>query len=98
MKKTREVILEIDQQIIIKRAADVSCAWCSGCEGEVTVISPDEAAALACQSTRAIYRWVEEGWLHYLERPVGAGLICLNSFHANQKRLATPELTKALLL
>jgi hypothetical protein len=46
------------------------------------MITADEAARLACQSTRTIYAWVEANRLHYRETPEGYLLVCLDSLLA----------------
>lgn len=45
------------------------------------MVTPDEAAALTCQSARDVYRLVEAGALHFTEGQAGL-LICLASLAA----------------
>jgi hypothetical protein len=40
------------------------------------MVTIDEAARLACVSSRAIYRWVEDEKLHFIETAEGGLLIC----------------------
>lgn len=44
------------------------------------MVTPEEAAVLACVSPRTIYRGVEAGRIHFMETPEGLLLICLNSW------------------
>ncbi len=51
-------------------------ANCVGCEKSEQMV-PAEKAARICQcSCRLIYRWIEEGSLHYRELPDGTVLVC----------------------
>ena len=43
------------------------------------MLTPSEVAALSATSTRAIYRRVEEGKLHFVETEDGLLFICLAS-------------------
>lgn len=43
------------------------------------MVTVDEAASLKRVSARAIYRWIEDGELHFIETADGRLLICLNS-------------------
>ncbi len=46
-------------------------------------MSPESAAAFSRQSIRAIYRGVESGQVHYVERPEGV-VVCLTSLTDNR--------------
>jgi predicted site-specific integrase-resolvase len=43
------------------------------------MVTPEEASRLRNVSTRGIYRWVEEGSLHYLESQDGLLFVCVKS-------------------
>jgi predicted site-specific integrase-resolvase len=47
------------------------------------MISPEEAAAIAHVGVRTIYRWVEAGKLHFMEKSEQMVLVCLNSLLRN---------------
>ncbi len=79
MKRRIEITIETDS-VLIASARKTSASWCEGCACEVRMISVDEAAALAQQSARTIYRWVEAQRIHCTETPEGRLFICLNSF------------------
>lgn len=79
VKRRRKILLEITQLLVIKRSGDAGLAWCVTCARNVHMISTDNAAIIARQSTRTIYRWVEAGRLHFTEQPEGRLLICLDS-------------------
>jgi excisionase family DNA binding protein len=46
------------------------------------MITPDEAAAVRNISSRTIYRWIEDGRLHFIEGLTGV-LICAESLPLN---------------
>ena len=72
--------VEAHQFFVIRRPEDAAPALCSQCPaGQGVMVTPDEAAALAGVSPRAIYQWVEAGAIHYTESHKGWLLVCLNS-------------------
>lgn len=78
MKKRMEITLEIDRVTVVsKRKSPV--IWCEGCAALVGMVTVDEAAERERTSSRAIYRRVEAGQLHFAETPEGHLFICLNS-------------------
>ena len=78
MKKRIEVTIETDR-LLIASNRKIPTIWCEGCAEPVIMISVEEAAAVADQSSRAIYGLVEAGKLHFIETPAGRLFICLNS-------------------
>ena len=81
MKKSREIALERDEVVVIRRRTWSSEAWCDRCGDLVRMITPDEAMAVAGQTARQIYRAVEAGRLHFLESREGFLSICLRSLY-----------------
>jgi excisionase family DNA binding protein len=51
--------------------------------------TPEEAAAIAGVSTRAIYRWIEAGELHFLEGPERNLLVCSTSLLAYLSKIGS---------
>ena len=45
--------------------------WCSQCETPIVLMSPEHAATVCFQTTRAIYRLVEAGRVHFTDGPEG---------------------------
>lgn len=89
MKKRRvEVMIETHQTWIIRKPSFSSTAWCQECQRMVHLVTADEAALLSCQSTRTIYRLVEERLLHYRETSNGSLLVCLDSLFAGAAETA----------
>jgi excisionase family DNA binding protein len=81
MKRRTEIIIETERLLVISQrkqtSLNASCALCCG-----TLVTVDEAAALAHTSSRTVYEWVEEGTLHWSETPDGRLLICQDSLMA----------------
>ena len=54
-------------------------AWCAQCAAKVGMTTADEAAAVAGVNARTLYRWIENGKVHFRETTEGRVLVCLNS-------------------
>lgn len=79
-RKTRtEISLETSQVLAIRSRRLRIRAWCPVCAKSVVMVTADEAAIVASVSTRTIYRWVEDGKVHFTEGPEDSLLICLDS-------------------
>lgn len=80
MKRRTEIILEVKEIFFTKRSrATLIREWCPVCAAQRRMVSPEEAAALTRHSVRAIYRLVEEGGVHYVQRKDGLISVCLDS-------------------
>lgn len=84
MKREKEVVVEVEQVLVFRKLEISGRGWCELCATDVVMIAPDLAAAISRQSTRTIYRWVEQGRLHYIDQSIGAGQVCLNSLQSVQ--------------
>lgn len=78
-KKRTEITIETERVVVIRRRRSSVRAWCQSCGGEVVMVTVDEAARIACVSSRTIYRWVEDEKLHFIETADGGLLICHES-------------------
>jgi len=78
-KKGTEITVETERVLVIRRRYRAVEKWCACCGESVLMIRPDQAAAVAGKSLRAIFNEVEAAALHFVERPDGMLLICLNS-------------------
>ena len=86
MKVKRTMKIELQTQRVLsltKRVHSVE-AWCSQCGESRKMIHPEEAAARAGVSLRAIYREVEAHQLHFIETSEGLVLICPDSVTQGQ--------------
>jgi len=72
---------KMDQLIIEAPAA------CRICGDDVKMIAAEKAAAICHCSRRKIYRWIEEGYLHFFETPDGDVLVCGRSLSLKMDEL-----------
>jgi hypothetical protein len=77
-KRRTETRVEIERVVVIRQRRGVGQVWCDGCAQPVTMVSAEEAAAVAGVTRRTIYRWVEAEKVHFTETSDGVLLICLN--------------------
>jgi hypothetical protein len=89
-----EVTVETDEIAIIRGSQGRALTLCPECADAVVMITPDQAAVMACTNTREIYRRVEEGSVHPVETPEGFLLVCPRSVCFAGARLIPRELTK----
>jgi hypothetical protein len=78
-KKTTIVTYESHERMTIRHERPRIFAWCECCGMEVLMVTPTEAAAISEADTRAIFRGVESGEIHFIEGESGALLVCSNS-------------------
>lgn len=90
-KKRREITVETERLLIIRRRYRAIEAWCDDCGCEVVMVRPDQAAAATGRSLRAIFADIESSVLHFLEQPDGLILICLNSLLGQKTELRLQE-------
>ena len=81
MKSRKSIVttIETHEVWVIRKPQETILSFCSDCGGEARMIEPAEAAKLARVSMRMIYRWVEEGRVHFIETPDGRLFICFDS-------------------
>lgn len=82
MKKRTEITLRVKQTLVVKSTRGRVVAWCAECAQPSQMLTPDELAVLSEFSTRALYREVEAGTLHFTETEDGLLFICLASLEA----------------
>jgi hypothetical protein len=79
MIRRTEISIETHRVMTIRRRGRLTRSWCDGCLAEVQMITPNEAAAIAGVGSRAIYRWIEESRVHFIEDPSKLILVCVPS-------------------
>jgi len=86
-RRTEKLVITIEtrQQTRIYKRRQTITMWCRLCAEDVSMISPNEAAALFSISARAIFRLTEKGEIHFLENELGALLICRNSCRSHSQ-------------
>lgn len=76
-QQTAGIALETGQVTVLRRHCKTTVAVCAECAcGMLTL---EEAVAVACVSSRVIYRWADAALVHFAETPEGLLLICFNS-------------------
>lgn len=74
-----ECSVEIDDVLVVNRWGRSVEGWCSGCNSETTLVTPEDAASLAGMGARFVYRLIELGEIHSQEAPGDLLLVCLVS-------------------
>ena len=77
-RKRTEITVEVDEVIYAARH-HLTRAWCPACGSEAQMLTPEQAAAVAGVTVRAVNRRVEDGSVHFLETADGRLLVCVNS-------------------
>ncbi len=49
---------------------------CEICGDQARMITTEQAATLSRRSHRQIFRWIEDGSLHFVELPDGSAMVC----------------------
>ena len=92
MRKTRRTRTTVEKHevLVIKGSRRLGRILCNECSGPVALVTLEEAAKISGLNSRAIYRLIEDGLVHFVESEVGIGLICpatlLNHLHAAKHR------------
>jgi len=79
MGECKEITVETERLLVIRRRYQAVEDWCDGCGALVLMIRPDQATAVSGRTLRGIFSEIEASSLHYRELPDGLLLICLNS-------------------
>ncbi|HMH43179.1 MAG TPA: hypothetical protein VK557_06830 [Pyrinomonadaceae bacterium] len=78
-QKTTIVTIESRERTTIRRGPRSLVAWCEQCCADVLMVTPNEAAVITQTDARAIFRGVEAGNFHFIERAGGAVMVCSKS-------------------
>ena len=78
-KKITIVTFESQERMTIRKSSRSLVRWCDRCDQEALMVTPAEAAAIGRSDTRAIFRGVEAGTIHFIESESGELLVCSNS-------------------
>ena len=76
---TKEITVETERLLIIRRRYQAVEEWCDGCGKLALMIRPDQAAAVTGLTLRNLFSQIDAGRLHFRELPDGLLLICLTS-------------------
>ena len=79
-RKRTEITIEVEEVIhAVNHRRRLTRAWCPACGSEAPMFTPEQAAAMARVTVRAVNRRVEDGSVHFLETADGRLLVCVNS-------------------
>jgi hypothetical protein len=74
-RRTRTII-EQREVVIIRRSRQRKPVFCAECAEPIALITVAEAVRLAGINSRAVYRLIEAGQVHFAETADGIGLVC----------------------
>jgi len=77
--RTTEITIERRRSLVTRRTTKRRLSYCPICAREGEFVTPQEAAARASVTLRTIYRWLEDGRFHFIERSGGELLVCAQS-------------------
>ena len=78
-KRTIEINVETEEFYLLRGSRKAVMAWCPACAAGVRMLTAEGAAGAAGVTTRTVYRWVEQGKVHFTETAEGKVLVCVNS-------------------
>ena len=78
MKKSRRTrtSIEVREVVVIRRSRTRNRIFCAECSGAAALLTVEEAVKISAISSRAIFRLIEEGEVHFTETVDGLTLIC----------------------
>ena len=78
MKRTRVTTTTVEKHevVVIRSSRRLKRVFCPQCLEPVALITVDEAVKISGSSSRAVYRLIEEGEIHFVETADGGALIC----------------------
>jgi hypothetical protein len=80
MKRRIAITVEAERTLLVTSRSPVQYLRCEDCEATVPVASASHASIVEGVSVRTIYRWIEDGRVHFLQRNLD-GDVCLRSLH-----------------
>ena len=85
-KKRAVVTIETHRVTVVRPLREPINAWCEQCGAEVLMVKPESAAMFLGVTAREVYRRIEQGALHSLEKEDGSLLICGNQLNKHLSR------------
>ena len=79
MKRRTQITIEKERLLLISGRKLSATGWCEPCRAQVDLVTAETAAEISGATTRAIYRRVESGELHFREVRDGLLLVCRES-------------------
>lgn len=78
-RKKTLITTETTETLIIIQLQRGARAWCKPCVAEVEMVDAELAARTVGVSTRQVFRLIEAGRVHFIEKPDGSSWVCLNT-------------------
>jgi hypothetical protein len=77
----RRYEITVEREFISLRGGPLQAytALCQSCGHNVTMLPPEQTAEVAGVAVRAVYRWVEEKRVHFIESNSGRLFLCSDS-------------------
>ena len=88
-----EITIETHEVMVVRRRSRYPQSPCSDCGGKATMLTLDEATTVYEIGMRSLFRFIEEGKLHFVETPKGTLLVCSESLMAITTPRSEPLLT-----
>ena len=80
LKHTRHIEISVEhQEISIRPNRNGVLLHCEKCKAKVVMLPVEAAASITGFTQRTLYRWTEEGKVHFIEQPGGVVLLCSES-------------------
>jgi len=76
MKRTRRTRTTVEQREVVIIRNLRKQGFCAGCSEQTALISVEEGVRISGLSSRAVYRLIEAGRIHFAETAEGSVLIC----------------------
>ncbi len=78
MKRTRrtKTTVRTREVVVIRGSRRRNSIFCAECSGAAALLTVEEAVKISAISSRAIFRLIEEGEVHFTETADGLTLIC----------------------
>jgi hypothetical protein len=78
--RRKEETIEIHERLIVRTTSGSFPALCEKCRAsDAILLSPEQASTVTSVPARLIYRWVEEGSIHYREVANGKLIVCVKT-------------------
>jgi len=77
IKRKTMTTIETHEVWVVRKPASLPLVHCAACAPEAVMLTPQEAALRADVSQRTVYRWVEDGLVHFTETADGGLFVCL---------------------
>ena len=78
-KKRLEITIETTRVFVAGGSGSQAREWCGSCGGQFQMLTMEQAMNVGGMTTRAIYRRIETGEIHFSEKSDGRLLVCLKS-------------------